>query len=139
MSIHINWGSPGSYKTSHSVLESIPILLSSNRFFVTNVRGFSIETAFDNFGADYPNFIIPTRKERFLNVSRLTFDDVFDVSRIDTLLRFFPLWLPFGAYFLFDEVQLVFPKNFSQKEFTASFSDLNVPSWNVALSTRLKV
>lgn len=124
MSIHINWGAPGSYKTSHSVLEAISVLLGSNRFFVTNVRGLNPDTVYKYFGKNYPNYIAPFRKQRFFNISSELLE--LDSTDRDAVLKYFPLWLPFGSFFLFDEIQLTYPKNFPAKEFTANFSELTL-------------
>lgn len=134
MSIHFNWGPPGSYKTAHSLSEAISILLGSTRFFITNIKGFSPGKAQKVFGRTYPDFILPLRVERFFNISTefISADQQLEVT------RFFPLWAPFGSYLLIDEVQLVFPKNFSERDFTADFSTFNIPDYVQELIERFR-
>jgi zona occludens toxin (predicted ATPase) len=136
-SIHVNWGAPGSYKTSHSVLEAIPVLLGTNRFFVTNVRGLNPDTVYRYFGKKYPNYLPPFRNLRFFNISTELLE--LDPLDLESALRYFPLWLPFGSYFLFDEIQLIYPKNFSSREFTTDFSNLSIRPIVWELSERFSV
>lgn len=123
MSIHVNWGAPGGYKTSHALLEAIHIILGTTRFFVTNVRGLNLELIWKRFGKNYPNYVHPVRTERFFNVTT----EFLNTQECNEILKYFPLWLPFGTYFLFDEVQLIYPKNFPPKQFNCYFSELDVP------------
>lgn len=123
MSIHVNWGAPGSYKTSHALLEAIRVILGTTRFFVTNVRGLNLNLIWERFGKNYPNYVHPVRTDRFFNVTT----EFLDPQECNEILKYFPLWLPFGTYFLFDEVQLVYPKAFPVKQFNSYFSELDIP------------
>lgn len=128
MSIHFSHGGPGGYKTSHAILKSLDVLFKSDRFYFTNVDGLSLTKLIPTFAIDYrlsltDQFrLYEARKENFYNVS---LDFSLSSEQLLTLMRYCPYWLPVGSFVLLDEVQLFYPSNFSQKDFTQTFTELN--------------
>ncbi|WP_282367853.1 zonular occludens toxin domain-containing protein [Pseudomonas sp. PS02290] len=101
MAIKIHHGPNGSYKTSGAVWDDAVPAAKEGRLIITNVRGMS--------------------RERFCNV----FDDLpdsFDVLYIsheseDGLerIRTWFQWAPRNAFLIFDEAQVIFPSNWTDK------------------------
>lgn len=124
MSIHINWGPPGSYKTYHSIKDSISIIFKTERFFISNVEGLSLRNLIDKFGKDYglDTFskklsFYEKRQSSFIN---LYFHDL-PQSALQELIIYCPFWLPFSSYVLLDECQIFYPTTFSQRNFDETF------------------
>ena len=104
MSVKVHHGPPGSYKTSGAVFEDLPIAVRAGRKVVTNIRGL-----------DNAELIVSVLKKH-----RMLKGDAyknFTIENIDTSveagrekMRAFFHWAEKGAYFILDEINTLFPK-----------------------------
>ncbi|MWK58751.1 hypothetical protein GO594_22440 [Pseudomonas otitidis] len=102
MSIKIHHGPNGSYKTSGALQDdAIPALLQG-RVIITNIRGFTLDRAYTVF-PDLPNTS---------EIINLSLESLTDLERMRTWFQ----WAPRGAFIIFDETQLVFPKSWRDSD-----------------------
>ncbi|HEY0975567.1 MAG TPA: zonular occludens toxin domain-containing protein [Solimonas sp.] len=109
MPIKIYWGPPGSYKTSSAVVDEVARCAREGRVLVTNMRGLTRERIIANAPG-----ITPEAAEKF-QVVHLRMDNPDDLHK----LRTWPWWAPFGAYFVLDEVQAIYPPDWSAAKLAA--------------------
>lgn len=102
MPVKIYWGPPGSYKTASAVWDDVTECAKQGRVLITNVRGLT-EGKCAEFLKDV--------KEGF-RVIHLAMDRPDDMAK----LRRWWHWAPFGAYFVLDEVQAIYPPFWSSKQ-----------------------
>ncbi|MFJ3260080.1 zonular occludens toxin domain-containing protein [Pseudomonas sp. NPDC086581] len=102
MSIKIHHGPNGSYKTSGAIQDDAVPALKDGRVIITNVRGFTLERAYAVF-PDLPN------TAEIINLDLESLDD------LDKMRTWFQ-WAPRGAFLIFDETQLLFPKSWREKD-----------------------
>ncbi|EOD5601673.1 zonular occludens toxin domain-containing protein, partial [Pseudomonas aeruginosa] len=97
MSIKIHHGPNGSYKTSGAIQDDAVPALKDGRVIITNVRGFTLERAYQVF-PDLPNTA---------EIINLDLESLEDLEKMRTWFQ----WAPRGAFLIFDETQLLFPKS----------------------------
>lgn len=102
MSIKIHHGPNGSYKTSGAIQDDAIPALKEGRVIITNIRGFTLERAYTVF----PN--LPDTAQ----IINLSLESIEDLERMRTWF----LWAPRGAFIIFDETQLVFPKSWRDSD-----------------------
>ncbi|WP_343577299.1 zonular occludens toxin domain-containing protein [Pseudomonas sp.] len=102
MSIKIHHGPNGSYKTSGAIQDDAVPALKDGRVIITNVRGFTLERAYEVF-PDLPNTA---------QIINLDLESLDDLERMRTWFQ----WAPRGAFLIFDETQLLFPKSWREKD-----------------------
>ena len=102
MSIKIHHGPNGSYKTSGAIQDDAVPALKDGRVIITNVRGFTLERAYTVF-PDLPN------TAQIINL------DLESLADLDKMRAWFQ-WAPRGAFLIFDETQLLFPKSWREKD-----------------------
>lgn len=102
MSIKIHHGPNGSYKTSGAIQDDAIPALKEGRVIITNIRGFTLERAYSVF----PN--LPDTAQ----IINLSLESLEDLERMRTWF----LWAPRGAFIIFDETQLVFPKSWRDSD-----------------------
>lgn len=102
MSIKIHHGPNGSYKTSGAIQDDAVPALKAGRIVVTNVRGFTLERVL----AVYPDL------PESASIINLDFDNTDDLNRMRTWWQ----WVPQGAFIIFDETQLLFPKSWKDSD-----------------------
>lgn len=102
MSIKIHHGPNGSYKTSGAIQDDAVPALKEGRVIITNVRGFTLERAYTVF-PDLPNTA---------EIINLDLESLADLERMRTWFQ----WAPRGAFLIFDETQLLFPKSWREKD-----------------------
>jgi len=102
MSIKIHHGPNGSYKTSGAIQDDAVPALKEGRVIITNVRGFTLERAYQVF----PN--LPNTAE----IINLDLESLADLDRMRSWFQ----WAPRGAFLIFDETQLLFPKSWREKD-----------------------
>lgn len=102
MSIKIHHGPNGSYKTSGAIQDDAIPALKEGRTIITNVRGFTLQRAYEVF-PELP----PTA-----DIVNLDLENLADLERMRTWFQ----WAPRGAFLIFDETQLVFPKSWREKD-----------------------
>lgn len=102
MSIKIHHGANGSYKTSGAIQDDAVPALKAGRVVVTNIRGFTLERVL----AVYPDL------PETANIINLDFDNTEDLNRMRTWWQ----WVPQGAFVIFDETQLLFPKSWRDSD-----------------------
>lgn len=102
MSIKIHHGPNGSYKTSGAIQDDAVPALKEGRVIITNVRGFTLERAYEVF----PN--LPNTAE----IINLDLESLADLDRMRSWFQ----WAPRGAFLIFDETQLLFPKSWREKD-----------------------
>ncbi|MBD9499171.1 hypothetical protein IB256_00150 [Pseudomonas sp. PDM17] len=102
MSIKIHHGPNGSYKTSGAIQDDAVPALKEGRVIITNVRGFTLERAYEVF-PDLPN------TAEIINL------DLESLADLDSMRSWFQ-WAPRGAFLIFDETQLLFPKSWREKD-----------------------
>ena len=113
MSIKIHWGPPGSYKTSGAIGSDLPAAVKAGRVLVTNVRGLCDREKIDDaLGGDVG---IP---ESFKIIYLPTSDCDEAAANLAYLARFFH-WAPYGAFFILDEAQFIFPKSWAERDIRA--------------------
>lgn len=102
MSIKIHHGPNGSYKTSGAIQDDAVPALKDGRVIITNVRGFTLERAYTVF-PDLPNTA---------QIINLDLESLADLDKMRTWFQ----WAPRGAFLIFDETQLLFPKSWREKD-----------------------
>ncbi|EZN80132.1 zonular occludens toxin domain-containing protein, partial [Pseudomonas aeruginosa] len=102
MSIKIHHGPNGSYKTSGAIQDDAVPALKDGRVIITNVRGFTLERAYQVF-PDLPNTA---------EIINLDLESLEDLEKTRTWFQ----WAPRGAFLIFDETQLLFPKSWREKD-----------------------
>ncbi len=102
MSIKIHHGPNGSYKTSGAIQDDAVPALKDGRVIITNVRGFTLERAYQVF-PDLPNTA---------EIINLDLESLEDLEKMRTWFQ----WAPRGAFLIFDETQLLFPKSWREKD-----------------------
>lgn len=102
MSIKIHHGPNGSYKTSGAIQDDAVPALKDGRVIITNVRGFTLERAYTVF-PDLPNTA---------QIINLDLESLADLDQMRTWFQ----WAPRGAFLIFDETQLLFPKSWREKD-----------------------
>lgn len=102
MPVKIYWGPPGSYKTSSAIWDEVSVCAKEGRYLITNIRGLTEERVRANMpdGAVADSF-------RCLNLPQG------DPASTEKLRRWWH-WAPFGAYIVLDEVQAVYPPQWSK-------------------------
>lgn len=102
MAIKIHHGPNGAYKTSGAIQDdAIPAILAG-RVIITNIRGFTLENVLNEF-PDAP---------KSLDVINLSMESNEDLAK---MRRWF-MWAPRGAFLIFDETQILFPKSWRDKD-----------------------
>lgn len=125
MAINLHYGAPGGYKTSGAILDDLPKALKSGRVLITNIRG--LDDA-DRIKEAY-------RKQKKFGKSIYSVDENFTVIHLDTrgeedkekLRRFFH-WAPQDAYFIIDEINTIFKKEWTAKK----LEEFNLHSGSIA-------
>jgi zona occludens toxin len=102
MSIKIHHGPNGSYKTSGAIQDDAVPALKEGRVIITNVRGFTLERAYEVF-PDLPNTA---------EIINLDLESLADLDRMRSWFQ----WASRGAFLIFDETQLLFPKSWREKD-----------------------
>ncbi|QEY73069.1 zonular occludens toxin domain-containing protein [Pseudomonas denitrificans (nom. rej.)] len=102
MSIKIHHGPNGSYKTSGAIQDDAVPALKEGRVIITNVRGFTLERAYTVF-PDLPNTA---------QIINLDLESLADLEKMRTWFQ----WAPRGAFLIFDETQLLFPKSWRERD-----------------------
>ncbi|NMZ58601.1 zonular occludens toxin domain-containing protein [Pseudomonas nitroreducens] len=102
MSIKIHHGPNGSYKTSGAIQDDAVPALKDGRVIITNVRGFTLERAYSVF-PQLPNSA---------QIINLDLESLADLDKMRTWFQ----WAPRGAFLIFDETQLLFPKSWREKD-----------------------
>lgn len=102
MSIKIHHGPNGSFKTSGAIQDDAVPALKAGRLIVTNVRGFTLERVLE---------AMPELPES-VDIINLDLESLADLERMRTWFQ----WVPRGAFIIFDETQLVFPKAWREKD-----------------------
>ncbi|TLX71402.1 hypothetical protein FAS41_24910, partial [Pseudomonas nicosulfuronedens] len=92
----------GSYKTSGAIQDDAVPALKDGRVIITNVRGFTLERAYTVF-PDLPNTA---------QIINLDLESLADLEKMRTWFQ----WAPRGAFLIFDETQLLFPKSWREKD-----------------------
>ncbi|TBV13213.1 zonular occludens toxin domain-containing protein [Stutzerimonas kirkiae] len=102
MSIKIHHGGNGAYKTSGAIQDDAVPALKSGRVVVTNIRGFTLERVYSVY-PDLPD------TAQIINLSLESLDDL-------ERMRTWFLWVPQGAFIIFDETQLIFLKSWREAD-----------------------
>lgn len=102
MSIKIHHGPNGSYKTSGAIQDDAVPALKEGRLIITNVRGFTLERVLQ---------VMPDIPET-VDIINLDLESLDDMERMRTWFQ----WAPRGAFIIFDETQLVFPKAWRERD-----------------------
>lgn len=102
MSIKIHHGPNGSYKTSGAIQDDAVRALKEGRLIITNVRGFTLERVLQ---------VMPELPES-VDIINLDLESLADMER----MRCWFQWAPRGAFIIFDETQLVFPKAWRERD-----------------------
>lgn len=102
MSIKIHHGPNGSYKTSGAIQDDAVPALKEGRLIITNVRGFTLERVLQ---------VMPDLPES-VDIINLDLELLDDMERMRTWFQ----WAPRGAFIIFDETQLVFPKAWRERD-----------------------
>lgn len=102
MSIKIHHGPNGSYKTSGAIQDDAIRALKEGRVIITNIRGFTLERAYQVF-PDLPDTA---------DIVNLSLESLEDLEK----MRSWFMWVPKGAFIIFDETQLVFPKSWRESD-----------------------
>lgn len=102
MSIKIHHGPNGSYKTSGAIQDDAVPALKEGRLIITNVRGFTLERVLQAM-PDLPESV---------DIINLDLEQQADMERMRTWFQ----WAPRGAFIIFDETQLVFPKAWRERD-----------------------
>jgi len=106
MSIKIHHGANGSYKTSGAIQDDAIPAIHEGRIVITNVRGFTRESVLEAF-PDLPDRVLDS-----FDVINLSMESIED---LDQMRRWF-MWAPRGAFLIFDETQILFPKSWKEKD-----------------------
>jgi len=110
MSVKIYWGAPGSYKTSSAVMDDVSVCAREGRTLITNIRGLREDLIREHVPGEVP---------LSFNVVSLRNDRPDEIER----LRKWWHWAPVGAYVVMDEVQIVYPPEWSRAE----IAELSIP------------
>lgn len=110
MAIKIYWGPPGSYKSSSAVMDVIGACAAEGRHVITNVRGLSESKIREHAPKCHKDFAL----------THLRMDVPEDLDK----LRRWWHWAPTGSYFVLDEVQAIYPPDWSAKQ----LHELDLPS-----------
>ncbi|NQD92910.1 hypothetical protein HP532_09640 [Pseudomonas sp. CrR25] len=102
MSIKIHHGPNGSFKTSGALQDDAVPAIKEGRTIITNIRGFTLDRVYQVF-PDCP------KSTEVINLSMESTDD------LERLRRWF-MWAPRGAFLIFDETQILFPKSWREKD-----------------------
>ena len=102
MSIKIHHGPNGSYKTSGAIQDDAVPALKEGRLIITNVRGFTLDRVLQ---------VMPDLPES-VDIINLDLELLDDMERMRTWFQ----WAPRGAFIIFDETQLVFPKAWRERD-----------------------
>lgn len=102
MSIKIHHGPNGSYKTSGAIQDDAVPALKEGRLIITNVRGFTLERVLQ---------VMPELPSS-VDIINLDLESLEDMERMRTWFQ----WAPRGAFIIFDETQLVFPKAWRERD-----------------------
>lgn len=102
MSIKIHHGPNGAYKTSGAIQDDAVPALKQGRLIITNVRGFTVERVMAAM-PELPGTV---------DIINLDLESLADMERMRTWFQ----WAPRGAFIIFDETQLVFPKTWREKD-----------------------
>lgn len=102
MSIKIHHGPNGSYKTSGAIQDDAIPALKEGRLIITNVRGFTLERVLQ---------VMPELPAS-VDIINLDLESLQDMERMRTWFQ----WAPRGAFIIFDETQLIFPKAWREKD-----------------------
>ncbi len=113
MAINLHYGPPGTYKTSGAILDDLPKALKGGRVLITNVRGLD----------DASKLKEAYKKQKKFFKSLYSVSEEFTVIHFDTrkvedkekLRRFFH-WAPQDAYFIIDEINTIFKKEWRTKD-----------------------
>lgn len=102
MSIKLHYGPPGTYKTSGAIFDDLPIAVKEGRVLITNIRGLN--------DAELVKSVLIGKKKPV--------DDDFEIIYLDTKeeknrdkMRRFHHWAPQDSYFIIDEINTIFPKD----------------------------
>lgn len=102
MPVKIYWGPPGSYKTSSAVMDDVATCAAEGRVLITNVRGLSEALIREHAPKVVTGFeVIHLR------------NDIPD--QLEKLRRWWH-WAPPGAFLVLDEVQAVYPPDWSKSD-----------------------
>lgn len=104
MSIKIHHGAPGSYKTSGAVLDDFIPAVLEGRLIYTNVNGLC--------DPDLIREVLEDRGKVVPDTFRLIHLDTTSGEVMEQVRRWWH-WAEEGAFFLFDEIQLIYPAEFS--------------------------
>lgn len=102
MSIKIHHGANGSYKTSGAIQDDAIPALKSGRVIITNIRGFTLDSVMKVF----------PESPQSVEVINLSMEVLDDLEKLRTWFR----WAPRGAFLIFDETQILFPKQWKEKD-----------------------
>ncbi|MGE8504688.1 MAG: zonular occludens toxin domain-containing protein [Pseudomonas sp.] len=102
MSIKIHHGPNGAYKTSGAIQDDAIPALKEGRLIITNVRGFTLERVLQ---------VMPELPST-VDIINLDLEKLDDMERMRTWFQ----WAPRGAFIIFDETQLIFPKAWREKD-----------------------
>jgi zona occludens toxin len=102
MSIKIHHGPNGSYKTSGAIQDDAVRALKEGRLIITNVRGFTLERVLQVM-PEVPSSV---------DIINLDLESLDDMERMRSWFQ----WAPRGAFIIFDETQLVFPKAWRERD-----------------------
>ena len=102
MAIKIHHGPNGSYKTSGAIQDDAVRALKAGRLIITNIRGFTLERVLQ---------VMPDLPES-VDIINLDLEVRADMEKMRSWFQ----WAPRGAFIIFDETQLVFPKAWREKD-----------------------
>lgn len=102
MSIKIHHGSNGSYKTSGAIQDDAVRAIKAGRIIITNIRGFTLARVMAVM-PDIPDSV---------DIINLSLESTEDLEK----MRSWWHWAPRGAFVIFDETQLVFPRMWKDKD-----------------------
>lgn len=102
MSIKIHHGANGSYKTSGAIQDDAIPALKAGRVIITNIRGFTLDSVMKVF----------PESPQSVEVINLSMEVLDDLEKLRTWFR----WAPRGAFLIFDETQILFPKQWKEKD-----------------------
>ena len=102
MAIKIHHGPNGSYKTSGAIQDDAVRALKAGRLIITNIRGFTLERVLQ---------VMPELPES-VDIINLDLEVRADMEKMRSWFQ----WAPRGAFIIFDETQLVFPKAWREKD-----------------------
>lgn len=102
MSIKIHHGPNGSYKTSGAIQDDAISAIKAGRVIITNIRGFTLESVQRVF-PDCPETV---------DVINLSMESTEDLAKMREWFK----WAPRGAFLIFDETQILFPKSWREKD-----------------------